>query len=102
MKILDSILAVAAADKAVADAAAGVVTAQAQLQAAQAQVTTARAADVAADQQLAADLKAGGPVFVVNQDGTATFYAAADGAPGFTVTTAQPAGSVDGATPPAS
>lgn len=93
--VLDDINAVATSDAAVATANQGVATAQAALTAAQAQVTTAQAADTASDQQLSADLQASGPVFVSNQDGSATFYAFSPDAPGFTKTQAQPAGGVN-------
>ena len=91
-----------AADANVATATSGLQAAQAAVVTAQGTLTAAQAADTAADQQLSADLHAGGPAFVLNQDGSASIYTYdASAATGYDVVTAQPAGSVQSTATPA-
>lgn len=91
----------------IADDFASITSADANLVAAQTGVTTAQAAlvaaqtaDTAADAQLSLDLQSSGPVYIVNEDQSASFLSYSPTAPGFVVTTAQPAGSVNSTVPP--
>jgi len=101
MTVADDITALSAADAAVASAAQAVTAAQANLAAAQAQVVTAQAADVTAEHTVSSDLKAGGPVFVQNTDGSVDVYLVTNAdSLGYQIVHAQPAASVPSATPP--
>lgn len=57
----------------------------------QAVVAGDNTANSAANTTLSADLQVSGPVFVTNADGSVSVYQFSPDAPGFTITTAQPA-----------
>ena len=95
--IADDIAAITADSAKLATDQGAVVTAQAALDAANAVVAADTTTVTAADTTLSAALQtAGTPVFTLNADGSANFYTYSANPPGFTITTAQPAGNVPG------
>jgi len=91
MGVLAQIQAISADSTKLATDQGALATLEAQVAAQQAVIagdTTGVTADNAA---LSTALQASGPVFVVNNDGTASVYTFAADAPGFTITVAKPA-----------
>ena len=88
--LADDIAAITATSTALATAQGNLVAAQQAVDADLSQVTTA-------DTTLATALQtANSPAFVLNADGSVSVYAFSAQPPGFTITTAQPAGNLPG------
>ncbi len=95
--IADDIAAISTDSTNLATDQGAVAAAQTALAAAQAVVDADTATVTEADTTLSNALKAAGaPVFISNADGSVSIYAFSDLTPGFTVTTAQPAGNLPG------
>ncbi len=88
MGLLADIQALSTASVQLATDTAAVAAAQVSLASLQATVASDTAAGSTADATLSADLKTSGPAYTVNADGTASFYAFSDMAPGYTIVVA--------------